>query len=140
MELATALPIGRAELADAVRTIARTGEWRAPGAAYGMRGAAVDYLVGHLAAELRALATLVDRSRSALDVEERALARTVEAIRRQASAADAARSAAAALDAASVSAADHAGALATVYERPRGHRDVDRADARDRRADSHAAR
>jgi methyl-accepting chemotaxis protein len=117
MELATALPIGRAELADAVRTIARTGEWRAPGAAYGMRGAAVDYLVGHLAAELRALATLVDRSRSALDVEERALARTVEAIRRQASAADAACSAAAALDAASVSAADHAGALATVYER-----------------------
>jgi methyl-accepting chemotaxis protein len=117
MELASAPPIDRTDIADAVRAIARTGDWRAPGAAHGIRGAAVDYLVGRLAAELRALAALVDRSRSALDVEERALGRTVAAIRRQASAADAARSAAAALDAASISAADHAGALATVYER-----------------------
>src|SRR5580658_1620764 len=97
MELASAPPIDRTDIADAVRAIARTGDWRAPGAAHGIRGAAVDYLVGRLAAELRALAALVDRSRSALDVEERALGRTVAAIRRQASAADAARSAAAAL-------------------------------------------
>jgi methyl-accepting chemotaxis protein len=103
-------------LASAVAALAERGAWREP-QERGPRERAVAYLVGRLAAEMRALDELVMRSRDCLAIEERGLSETLAGIARQARAADAARTAAEALGRTASAVATHASELSLMHDR-----------------------
>jgi methyl-accepting chemotaxis protein len=81
------------------------------------RESAHAYLVAQLAAELRELDAIVALARGRLAVDGAALDATTAEIRRQLAAVEKAREGAAVLEDASYAVADHAGALASIYER-----------------------